>query len=325
LKIAVLSTSYPAFPGDGCGHFVETEARLLAAEHDVIVVTAAHEGAAAHAARREAERERVARLPGGGAFGWPGVAARVRADPTRALAALAWARQARRLLLKETPLDRVVAHWAFPCGWPIGTGVGAELHLVSHGADVRFLVGLPLGVRRIVMERLLERAASWRFVSGALLEQLLASVSRSQAKRVTGIAYIEAPALTMPDVCARSAEIRRDHGGPRLAVCVGRLVPTKRVDRVIDHVAQRAAPPTRLVVVGDGPMRRALEAHARAARVDTRFVGLTTREEALAWIGAADFVVSGSEAEGLSTVEREAAALKVPFVRAEVCVPRDMR
>jgi teichuronic acid biosynthesis glycosyltransferase TuaC len=85
------------------------------------------------------------------------------------------------------------------------------------------------------------------------------------------------------------------------------------MNRVVDFVATELAPATRLVVVGDGPLRSRLEGHARARGVDALFVGKTTREEALAWILAADVVLHASRAEGLSTVEREARALGVPF------------
>jgi teichuronic acid biosynthesis glycosyltransferase TuaC len=67
-----------------------------------------------------------------------------------------------------------------------------------------------------------------------------------------------------------------------------------------------------LVVVGDGPERSRLEALARARGVDARFVGRVPRDEALAWIGAADVLIHASEAEGLSTVVREAEALGTP-------------
>jgi hypothetical protein len=40
VRVAIVTTSYPAFEGDGCGHFVETEARQRAIQDDVFVVTA---------------------------------------------------------------------------------------------------------------------------------------------------------------------------------------------------------------------------------------------------------------------------------------------
>jgi glycosyltransferase involved in cell wall biosynthesis len=64
--------------------------------------------------------------------------------------------------------------------------------------------------------------------------------------------------------------------------------------------------------VGDGPEKGRLEAHARRLGLDTRFVGRTSRADALAWIAAADSLLHASRDEGLSTVVREAEALGVP-------------
>ena len=65
-------------------------------------------------------------------------------------------------------------------------------------------------------------------------------------------------------------------------------------------------------MVGDGPDRPRLEARARALGIDTRFIGRTSHETALAWIAAADALLHASHEEGLSTVVREAEALGVP-------------
>lgn len=309
MRVALVTTSYPAFEGDGCGHFVETEARQRAVQDDVFVVTA---GRAPAPPPGETSRVSVLRLRGHDAFGWPGLAARIRARPHRLIGAVLWARRARAALASLRPLDRIVAHWAVPSGWPISTDLGVPVELVSHGADVRALLSCPTPLRHSIVARLLRSAASWRFVSSSLLDRLLASLRTDEARRLARVARVEACAIDMPDVRSAALETRALYRGARLAVCVARLVPSKRVDEVIDHVAGE---PLRrqLVVVGDGPLRTRLEKHARAVGVDARFVGQTTRPVALAWIGAADIVLHASEAEGLSTVEREARALGVPF------------
>ena len=58
--------------------------------------------------------------------------------------------------------------------------------------------------------------------------------------------------------------------------------------------------------------RQHLERLARAWQMDVRFLGKTTRNETLGWIGAADELVHASRLEGLSTVVREAEHLGVP-------------
>src|SRR5450755_4246977 len=121
MRIAVVTTSYPSRDDDASGHFVRAEVRKLEREgHDVRVIApdAANESSA---------------------FGWPGVAARVREKPWRAVDAAAWVVKARREIARAK-VDRVVAHWAIPCAWPIGIAARhAELDVVSHGGDVRLI------------------------------------------------------------------------------------------------------------------------------------------------------------------------------------------
>jgi glycosyltransferase involved in cell wall biosynthesis len=158
------------------------------------------------------------------------------------------------------------------------------------------------------------RTEVWRFVSRPLVDQLLASLDAAGRHGLEAIARVEACPIEIPDVRAAALEKRALQAGTRLAVCVGRLVASKAVERVIDFVAAKLTPGTRLVVVGEGPLRASLERYARARGVDALFVGQTSRPVALAWIGAADMVLHASLAEGLSTVEREARALSVPFL-----------
>jgi len=256
MRIALVTTSWPAHEGDPSGHFVQAEARELErAGHEVLVVTPEP----------------------GGAFGWPGVSARVRERPWRALDALRWVRGAREQVA-GLRVDRVVAHWAVPCAWPIGVAApGAELEVVSHGGDVRLLLALPGAMRRRVVREIASRATMWSFVSGALRDRLLASLEEEQGRKlVRAIARVRPAHLDVPDV-RQAIDARLRHlAGTRVAVSVGRLVASKRVDRAIEHVA------------------------------------VTDDLDALAWIGAARVVLHGSEKEGLSTVLREAEHLGVP-------------
>jgi len=295
MRIAVVTTSYPAFEGDPSGHFVQAEVREL---------------------ERAGHAVNVVRPEPGGAFGWPGVAARVRERPWRAVDAMRWMARARSEVA-GLPVARVVAHWAVPCAWPIGAAaVGAELEIVSHGGDVRLLRGLPAPARLGVASRLARRASAWRFVSERLAESLLASLDAPTRDRVERIAEVRAASLEELDVRAAVARRREELGSTRVAVSVGRLVPGKRVHRVIEHVARGASGMgvDELVVVGDGPERERLEKLARRRGVATRFVGTVPREDALAWIGAAELVIHASRSEGLSTVVREAEGLGVRVV-----------
>jgi glycosyltransferase involved in cell wall biosynthesis len=292
MRIGIVTTSWPATEEDPAGHFVRASAReLLRQGHDVQVVSPEP----------------------GGAFGFPGAAARLRESPLRAIEAARWAWMARARVAK---LDAqvVIAHWAVPCAWPIGVAARGWLEVVSHGGDVRLLASLPAAVRNRVSRRIAARARVWTFASESLKRELLRALDGRAREEVERIARVSAPPFELPDVHEAVERVRRELGITRAAVVVGRLVASKRVDRAIEHVA-RVRDVDTLVVVGDGPERSRLERLARARGVDARFLGAVGRTSALAWIGAAQELLHASTAEGLSTVVREAEALGTRVVR----------
>jgi glycosyltransferase involved in cell wall biosynthesis len=102
--------------------------------------------------------------------------------------------------------------------------------------------------------------------------------------------------------------------GTLRAVSVGRLVPWKRLDVVIDAVA--ATPGVTLDVVGDGPERDRLEKHAASAGVAGRvaFLGTIAHESVLAALAKADVLVSASTYEGLPHTLIESFAVGTPVI-----------
>jgi teichuronic acid biosynthesis glycosyltransferase TuaC len=287
VRTAVVTTSWPRFEGDPSGHFVQAETRALTQRSEVVVIAA--EGAA---------------------FGWPGLAARVKESPWRVVGAAAWVGRARRQVA-EGGFDEVVAHWALPSAWPIAMGGDHGLEVVSHGGDVRLLLSLPRFARARLVRAIAARAHTWRFVSGPLLGSLLASLPGDVARALERVARVSPCAIDVTPPARESVTAKRALLGEPFAVCVARLVPSKRVDAAI---AWAAAEARALVIVGDGPERAALEEKARASGGRVHFTGRTTRPEALAWIASSAELVQPSRAEGLSSVVREAELLGVPVV-----------
>jgi teichuronic acid biosynthesis glycosyltransferase TuaC len=286
MRIALVTTSWPATETDPAGHFVRASARTLERQGHQLAIVAPRSG---------------------GAFGWPGVASRLRDRPLRILEAAEWVMRARAEVIR-LEAEQVIAHWAVPCGWPIALGSRAPLEVVSHGGDVRLLMTMPVIARHHVVGAIASRASVWTFVSDRLMRTLLSSLDRARREGVERIAAVRAPVLEMPDVRGSIERLRAGLGSTRVAVSVGRLTTSKRVERAIEHVG-RTHEVDALVVVGDGPERTKLERLARARGVDARFIGAVGRDEALAWIGAAETLIQASAAEGLSTVVREAEAL----------------
>ena len=304
LRIAVVTTSYPRSRGDPAGHFVASEVAELARRGHELTVIAPGRGVCAFD-----DGSRIVRISDGGVFGWPGALERLREKPWRASGALRFAHGARRALREHGPFDRVIAHWIVPCGFPISlTGGARELELVAHGGDVRLLLALPRALRRSIVERLLAKGARFRFVSAALRDELVSGTSSALA-RASSVAPCPIHLGSVPSRRAARERLGLDTA-ERLAVISGRLVPSKRTRVALE--ALMLVPELRVVVVGDGPERRKLE--ARFERVS--FVGQLPRPEALSVIAAADVVVSASRDEGAPSVVREARALGVPVVAA---------
>ena len=175
---------------------------------------------------------------------------------------------------------------------------------------MRLLLAVPAAVRERMVGAIASRATGvQRFVSEGLKGELLRGL-REAREKVERIAVVRPASFELPDVTERVRARKGELAGRRAAVVVGRLVASKRVDRVIEYMATRSAGEV-LVVVGDGPERARLEAMAREKGVTAWFTGLLARHEALAWMGAADVLLHASREEGCSTVLREAEALGV--------------
>jgi glycosyltransferase involved in cell wall biosynthesis len=105
---------------------------------------------------------------------------------------------------------------------------------------------------------------------------------------------------------------------PIKAVTVGRLVPWKQVDGLIE--ALREIHELGLVVVGDGPERPRLERIAQELGVSGRvyFAGQRSKRETLSLMEACDLFVLNSTYEGLPHTVLEAMALGLPVIATAV-------
>ncbi len=311
LRIGVLTTGYPRFEGDVAGSFVDAMVRGLRRRgHEVDVLAPA---------------DRAGEPPPGVhwvRYGWPpstqrtfygaGVPDNVR-DPRSwpGLATFPIALR-RHALQRSAAWDAVISHFGLPCGW-VGASLRKARHLVVwHSADVFVARHLPRAIRR----PLLRQGVHW-FV----LDEHRRSLAEPETDAV---------------VCPMGAEVRhvnrasarRELGLTRHTVLVlGRLVPIKAVDRVIDALAGTE---TTLLVAGDGPERPALERRARRRRIDARFLGWVREPLKSALLHAADVLAQTSRPlpsgrrEGAPVVVMEARAAGLPVVSdpAALCRPR---
>lgn len=103
-----------------------------------------------------------------------------------------------------------------------------------------------------------------------------------------------------------------------LIVSAGRLVPWKGFAALIDAMPEvlRHAPDAKLVIVGDGPERSALEQKIKEQKLDERVVltGTLAQDVLHSYIRAADLFVLNTGYEGFSHLLLEVMTLETPIV-----------
>jgi glycosyltransferase involved in cell wall biosynthesis len=169
-------------------------------------------------------------------------------------------------------------------------------------------------------------------------------------ERLIPFAYARVPILaispsTKEDLIARGIDGRNIHVVPPgvdkathralddglqrepIIVWIGRLEPYKRADVAIDAMTAvlSAIPAARLVMVGAGSARAALEAHARTRGLDghVRFTGFVSEEEKIRCIQDAAIVVQTSEKEGWGMTMIEASICNTVPIASNVEGLRD--
>lgn len=149
-------------------------------------------------------------------------------------------------------------------------------------------------------------------VSQATVDELVALRIAAPARFVTiqtGLDLDEFLTAARPDGASFRAAVG---AGPddALAVFVGRLVPIKRIDVLLEAtaIALRGGVRLRLAIVGDGPLRDELEARSRALGIAGTVTFCGFRADLAAISAASDFAVLSSDNEGTPVALIEAAA-----------------
>lgn len=299
MKVLVLSTSYPSAAGDAAGHFVEAEARALAAQgHTVTVIAPGPPGSLTRGGVT------MHLIHGGGAFGFPGALSRLRQRPTRILAVARFLADARRAITRLGPFDRSIAHFLVPSVLPLLGAQSGSVEVVGHGSDVRLLHRAPRLLARGFIGLLLSRDVSFRFVSEEL-RRLATEVHPGLADSKVSPARID-----VSGVPPRADARRKLSIGPSetLLLVVGRLIVDKRCEVALG--AALLVPNATVVCLGDGPERATLENRFPEAR----FLGMVSRPDALIWMSASDALITASRHEGAPSVVREARSLGASVV-----------
>ena len=310
--VVMLTTSYPRFPGDGVGTFMEPIARGVAARgHKVHVVAPWHP-----LVRRPDERDvrfhffRYAPIQALDVFGY---AAALKADvalrPAAYLAAplaLAAGWRAVRRVADETGATVLHAHWVIPAGvMAAASGVGLPLVVSLHGSDV--FVAEAHGVARAAA-RFAFRRAGWVTACSEDLRRRAIDIG-ADPERLTVVPYGVDGECFKPNPETRG-RVRASHGlddNDRVVVAAGRLVRKKGFDYLIAAVSLLAArwPTLTLVIAGSGDLEDELRGQATALGIATqvRFEGAVTQPQVAEWLAAADVAVVPSVRDDAGNVD----------------------
>ena len=134
------------------------------------------------------------------------------------------------------------------------------------------------------------------------------------------IAVMRANAVLDPATEARLADAARQPGPrePGLVVSVGRLSPEKDQLVLVEAMARLdASRPTRLVLIGDGPLRPEIEQRITTLGLADRVTLAGHQSDPFAWLLQAELAVCSSRFEGFGNALVEAMACGTPVVSTD--------
>ena len=325
--VVMVTTSYPRFPGDSVGTFMEPIAKGVAARgHEVHIVAPWHP----RITRGKSEDGvffhffHYAPVPALNVFGYAaGLHADVKLKSSAWLAApmamsAGWFKAMR--VAQKRRATVMHGHWVVP-GGVIAAAARPALPLVVslHGSDV--FVAERTGVARTAARRVFARAGAVTACSDDLARRAIAIGADSGRMEV--VPYGVDTARFAPATTA-SRHDRRARAGigqnDALVVAAGRLVRKKGFEYLID--AMRGTGNTSLAIAGEGDLDAELRARAQSSGVADRvhFLGNVAQDDVAAWFAAADVVAIPSvrddsgNVDGLPNTVMEALASGTPVV-----------
>jgi len=336
LRIAVLAHSFPRFPGDSHGPFVERLSQELAAlghEIDVLVPDDVELSLADRAPLRVGSfRYLVPR-----SAQRLGYSRTLRRDtglsPTAfAEAPLYFALGARALtrLVRRRKSELVHAHWILPNGFLAAIArrrTGVPYAATLHGSDIFMAERNPFFGW---MARVALRGASYVTSCSPDLRDRLAKIGGAEHAGKIHLVANGTDLSTPPTVAAVTAARARLGlaDDDRVIVTVGRLVDKKGFDVLLAALPALLArePKTRLVLGGGGPLAEPLAAQARELGIAGRviFAGALSHPQVLELVALGELFAMPSvrdargNIDGLPVVVLEAMAAAKPVVASDL-------
>ncbi len=341
MKICMVTSSYPKYPGEVTAPFIEEIAAGVAAlGHEVHLLLPHHPDLRRDAVERGVHLHPYHYAPCRALAVW-GYAESLAADvevrgrtylaallalPTGLLALLRLTRRERQ----GHPFDLIHAHWVIPNGPTAALAAGRRalpLVVSLHGSDVYLPERKPW--LRPVVRWTLRRASAITACSADLARR--AQALGAPAGRLTVIPYGADPQTFHPADPAERERTRAELGlapGEPLLLAVGRLVRKKGFDillRALPRVVQEVGP-VHLLIAGRGDLREELSSLAGRLGVQNyvNFVGAVERDRLPALFRSCDLLAVPSmhdergNVDGLPNVVLEGMASGVAIVASDV-------
>jgi phosphatidyl-myo-inositol dimannoside synthase len=326
--VVMVTTSYPRFPGDSVGTFMEPIAKGVAARgHEVHIVAPWHP----RLTRGKGEDGvffhffKYAPVPALNVFGYAaGLEADVRVKTSAWIAAplalaAGWFKAMR--VAQKRRATVMHGHWVVP-GGVIAASARPALPLVVslHGSDIFFAERA--AAARAAAARVFARAGAITACSSDLATRAIALGAAPE--RLEVVPYGVDAMRFRPAAPDDRARVRGSAGigaGTPLIFAAGRLVRKKGFEYLIDAVPLMD-PSVRLAIAGTGDLDAELRARAATAGVAgrVRFLGDVPQDAVAAWFAAADVAVVPSvrdafgNVDGLPNTVLEALASGTPVV-----------
>jgi glycosyltransferase involved in cell wall biosynthesis len=327
--VVMVTTSYPRFPGDSVGTFIEPIAKSVAARgHEVHIVAPWHPlvSRSAPEAGVTFHFYKYAPVESLNVFGY---AASMRADVSlrgaayvAAPLALAAGWRAARSVARQHYATIMHGHWVVPGGVLAAAAMPALPLVVSlHGSDV--YVAETLAPARHAARAVFRRASVVTACSSDLGRRAVAL--GADPARIVVVPYGVDVERFRPDAERRACLRHRLGVTDNISVILaaGRLVRKKGFEYLIDAMGiLRQHPDMVMVLAGDGDLRTELEARARSGGIAdrVRFLGNQSQDDVAGWLAAADIVVVPSvrddsgNVDGLPNIVMEALASATPLI-----------
>jgi glycosyltransferase involved in cell wall biosynthesis len=324
----LVTTSYPRFPGDGVGSFMEPIAKGLAARgHEIHLVAPWHP-----AITRGKVEDGVhfhffhyAPIPSWNIFGYAeGLHADTHLRPTAwAVAPLAmaagWVKAWRVAMKKRATIMH--GHWVIPGGVIAAAAAGRLPLVVSlHGSDV--FIAERHALMRTAARQVFGRAVRITAPSDDLCDR--AERLGADRARLQTIPYgVDSDRFAPDDAVRRAVRRELSLGDGPVVFTAGRLVRKKGFEFLVDaarHLSQ-THPSVRILIAGEGDLRGELAARvAGAAPAHVTLLGNRSQSDIARLVAAADVVVVPSvrdeagNVDGLPNFALEALASGTPVV-----------